>query len=133
MRCAKNPTLPQHRSTMATATALPTSGEVFVLPGQSCLCWGSVDTAPASAGECQRWAVPTELAQSCWVLNLGLSGYWFEKGAGSGALCSGVLLPLHQRINNSHDFAATWQFAHDWEGLQSNSVTVKHPSFWAIA
>lgn len=46
---------------------------------------------------------------------------------------SGVLLPLHQRINNSHDFAATWQFAHDWEGLQSNSVMVKHPRFWAIA
>lgn len=64
----------------------------------------------------------------------------FEKGAGSaakGKLCSlvssGVLLPLHQRINNSHHFAATWQFAHDWEGLQHNSVMVKDPSFWVIA
>lgn len=116
-----------------------------MLLGQSCLCCCSVDTAPVPASECQCWADPTELAQSCWVLSLGLLGY-LRKGqvqVPKGRLCplvsSGVLLPLHQRINNSHDlnnphdFAATWQFAHDWEGLQSNSVMVKHPSFWVIA
>lgn len=76
MRCAKSPTLPRCRSTNAAAAALLCSlgWEVFVVLGQSCLCSRSVDTAPASAGECPLLGVPTELARSCWVLSLGALG-----------------------------------------------------------
>lgn len=122
MRCAKNPTPPQCN---AAAAALLTGLGVFVLLGQSCLCCWSMD----SAGQELLGAQPQ-----------GFLGAGLRKGqvqVSKERLCSsvssGVLLPLHQRINNSHDFAATWQFAHHWEGLQSNSVMVKHPSFWAIA
>lgn len=137
MRCAKSATLPQHR---CTATALLTRGR--------CLCsWGRAACAAAVCTQlqCQSVSSSTGLFPQSWPRAAGCSASasWaigLRKGqvqVPKGSLCrlvsSGVLLPFHQRINHCHHFAATWQFARDWEGLQSNSVMVKHPSFWVIA
>lgn len=129
------------RPSVAPATPQP----LLCTLGWECLCslgraacaagaWTQLQPQQASA---QCWALPTELlgAQPQGSLGAGLrkGQVQVSKGRFCPSVSSGVLLPLHQRINNSPDFAATWQFAHDWEGLQSNSVMVKHPSFWAIA
>lgn len=140
MSCAKNPPLPSVAPAPPQPLQRSLSWEVFVLLGQSCLCCCSVDMAPASAGQCPELGCSHRAAQELLGAQpQGSRGIGLRKGQvqlPKGRLCplvsSGVLLPLHQRINNSHDFAATWQFAHDWEALQSNSVMVKHPNFGAI-